>query len=214
MHKMFVRPAESTYEFAFPNFFGIGSAKEFYDSFFADEYDGEKPAKEEMREFTGMAPDVEWDELRFNSNFENGNLDMVVKTGENTYDLFLRADTNTKGHFGWFHFEVSRTKKGRTCHFNIVNMSKPDSLHMHGMQINYWSQKRNQPRFVGWERGGKDIRYAPSRLVKESLKYRRKYYSLSFSFTFESDDDKIWFAYTIPYTYSMLTQYIKAIGAE
>jgi len=143
MHKTFVKPSESTYEFAFPRFYGLASAKAFYDSYFEDEQDGQKPSRDEMREFVGMAPDCEWDELRFNSNFENGNLDMVARTGESTYDLFLRADTNTRGHFGWFHFEMSNTKKGRTYHFNIVNMSKSNSLHNYGMQINLWSQRKN-----------------------------------------------------------------------
>lgn len=114
-----------------------------------------------------MTPNVDWDELHFNSSFENGNLDMVVKTADNTYDMFLRADTNTRGHFGWFHFEVSRTMRGRTYNFNIVNMSKSDSLHNQGMLINYWSQKRNQPMFVGWERGGFNIKYGPSRMARD-----------------------------------------------
>lgn len=223
MHKNFVKPSESTYEFAFPRFYGLASAKAFYDSFFAEEHglldedgNGQAPHhRDDIREFTGMAPDIEWDELHFNSSFENGNLDTVVRTGENTYDLFLRADTNTRGHFGWFHFEVAHTKRGRTCHFNIVNMSKSDSLHNHGMLINYWSQKRNQPSFTGWERGGFNVKYGPSKVAKESTRYRtKKYYTLSFSYTFDYDDDKVWFAYTIPYTYSMLTQYIKAIVNE
>lgn len=37
---------------------------------------------------------------------------------------------------------------------------------------------------------------------------------LSFDFTFDYDDDHVWFAYTIPYSYSMLTQYIKSIVQE
>jgi hypothetical protein len=148
MHKNFVKPSESTYDFVFPKFYGLASAKAFYDSFFAEEQGildengngvGDQPCRDDMREFAGMAPDVEWDEMYFNSNFENGNLDVVVRTGENTYDLFLRADTNTRGHFGWFHFEVGRTRRGRTVHFNIVNMSKIDSLYNHGMMINFWS---------------------------------------------------------------------------
>ena len=132
MHKNFVKASENTYEFNFPKFYGIASAKAYYDSVFEDMMDGEAPRREEMREFIGMSPDIAWNELAFNSNFENGNLDMVVKTGENTYDLFLRVDTNTRGHFNWFHFEVGRTKKGRTVTFNIVNMSKKDSLYNHG----------------------------------------------------------------------------------
>ena len=38
MHKNFVKPSESTYEFAFPRFYGLASAKAFYDSFFAEEH--------------------------------------------------------------------------------------------------------------------------------------------------------------------------------
>lgn len=53
------------------------------------------------------------------------------------------------------------------------------------------------------------MKYGPSAKAKG-----RKYYTMSFSVTFEYEDDKVWFAYTIPYTYSMLTQYIKAIGHE
>jgi hypothetical protein len=34
---------------------------------------------------------------------------------------------------------------------------------------------------------------------------------MSFEYTFESDQDKIWFAYAIPYSFTMLTNFIKAI---
>jgi len=35
----------------------------------------------------------------FDSNFECGNLDIVTKGWrENEYDLYMRVDTNTKGH--------------------------------------------------------------------------------------------------------------------
>lgn len=37
-------------------------------------------------------------ELLFDSNFESGNLDMVIKRKDLEYDLFMRVDTNTKGH--------------------------------------------------------------------------------------------------------------------
>ena len=80
-----------------------------------------------------MSPDLDRNELHFNSNFESGNLDMVVKRGLDSYDLFLRVDTNTKGHFQWFHFETIKTKKNKTVKFNIVNMSKKESLYLRGM---------------------------------------------------------------------------------
>ena len=37
-------------------------------------------------------------ELVFDSAFESGNLDMVIKTKPMSYDLYMRVDTNTRGH--------------------------------------------------------------------------------------------------------------------
>jgi cytosolic carboxypeptidase protein 2/3 len=37
-------------------------------------------------------------ELTFDSNFESGNLDTVIKKKDYEYDLFMRVDTNTRGH--------------------------------------------------------------------------------------------------------------------
>jgi hypothetical protein len=45
-------------------------------------------------------------ELIFDSNFESGNLDTVIKKKDLEYDLFMRVDTNTKGHHQWFYFSV------------------------------------------------------------------------------------------------------------
>jgi hypothetical protein len=46
-----------------------------------------------------MNPDlVNEKELRFDSNFESGNLDMVIRTKPWEYDLYMRVDTNTRGH--------------------------------------------------------------------------------------------------------------------
>ena len=36
--------------------------------------------------------------LKFESNFESGNLDMVIKKSKSEYDLYMRVDTNTRGH--------------------------------------------------------------------------------------------------------------------
>ena len=37
------------------------------------------------------------------------------------------------------------------------------------------------------------------------------WYQMSFEFTFEYDQDKVWIAYAIPYSYTMLCNFIKAI---
>jgi hypothetical protein len=42
--------------------------------------------------------------LRFDSDFESGNLDAVVQRASAEFDLFMRVDTNTRGHTNWFYF--------------------------------------------------------------------------------------------------------------
>lgn len=66
---------------------------------------------EDPDDFTGMNPDCEEINkkypveeelkfLRFDSDFESGNLDQVIKTyPQGTYDLYLRPDTNSTGYF-------------------------------------------------------------------------------------------------------------------
>jgi len=49
----------------------------------------------------GMSKDVSKDCLIFDSMFEGGNLDCVIRVGANEYDLFMRSDTNTRGHTNW-----------------------------------------------------------------------------------------------------------------
>jgi len=56
-----------------------------------------------VNNFEGMNPrfSTEFhsgDLLEFDSKFESGNLDRVVAIGQNEYDLYMRADTNTRGH--------------------------------------------------------------------------------------------------------------------
>ena len=57
------------------------------------------------RAFEGINPTIrKEEELNFESRFESGNLDCVVKISELEYDIFLRIDSNTKGHLFWFYF--------------------------------------------------------------------------------------------------------------
>jgi hypothetical protein len=67
--------------------------------------------------------------LQFDAVFESGNLDCVVKVGENEYDLFMRVDSNTKGHAMWYYFKVSNMRLGQRYKFNICNFSKKKCLY-------------------------------------------------------------------------------------
>ena len=55
---------------------------------------------EPQREFLGMNPKIlDYEkELVFESMFESGNLDTVLKRSKKEYDLYMRVDTNTRGH--------------------------------------------------------------------------------------------------------------------
>lgn len=120
--------------------------------------------------------------LQFDSSFESGNLDRVVMISPTEYDLYMRPDTNARGHHQWFYFRVlSRTNLG-PVKFNILNFTKRRSLHENGMRVCICSLAEKESRLaqskasisdspldaelVGWKRGGYDISYKPSKLNK------------------------------------------------
>ena len=63
-----------------------------------DDFEGMNPECEQLNRETPH--DLELPYLKFDSDFESGNLDMVIKTHPmQAYDVFLRPDTNTTGYF-------------------------------------------------------------------------------------------------------------------
>lgn len=90
---------------------------------------GQDSVKE--RPFTGMNPQYEG-ALRFDSQFESGNLDLVVQVSECEYDLFMRVDSNTKGHLSWYNFKVWGLQ--RSVRLNICNFTKSKCLYSKGMR--------------------------------------------------------------------------------
>ena len=62
--------------------------------------------------------------LKFDSNFECGNLERAVAKSELEYDLYVNSDTNACNRRQWFYFSVGNTRKGSTVKFNIVNLTK------------------------------------------------------------------------------------------
>jgi len=58
---------------------------------------------------------------------------------------------------------VSKTRRGQTYKFNIVNLIKPDSLYNNGMKPLMYSKKTADQKGTGWHRCGNDIKYYPSK---------------------------------------------------
>ena len=166
---------------------------------------------------------VEESELEFDSSFEGGNLDLALKVKEGEYDLLMRTDSNTKGHHQWFYFSVKNKSTG-TFKFSILNFTKENSLHQQGMRIAIYSKKKSSlakigdlPQlYINWHNGGDNITYNVSKLSTDNglnkkghvnnlkSKQRIMYYALSFEYTFGYIDDEVYFAYSVPYTFTDL----------
>ena len=85
--------------------------------------------KNENKRHTGMVEGMNNDNLTFDSCFECGNLDLGIKCKENEYDLFMRVDTNTRGHHQWFYFSCKNQNYQGRVKFNILNFTKRDALY-------------------------------------------------------------------------------------
>ena len=60
--------------------------------------------------------------ITFNSKFESGNLNYVIKITNRYYLLFLQYDSNSIGHTQWFYFKATGIVKGFNVRFDILNM--------------------------------------------------------------------------------------------
>ncbi|CDW76600.1 UNKNOWN [Stylonychia lemnae] len=232
MHKAFANRSNDSYKFKFPPNINVLEAMA----------TAQRRKKEEVpREFNGMNPKLTAQQgiinpnifkqpsLIFDSRYECGNLDMAIQIKDNEYDLYMRVDSNTRGHHQWFNFTVlNGSVKGRVK-FNIVNFTKNASLYHQGMKINIHSQKDHDHRKQhgqqiindGWIKGGENILYKLSKLCQQGFGQRnnnfirmRKYFQVSFEHDFQYENDKVQFSYSVPYSYSRLYNFLKTINRE
>lgn len=168
--------------------------------------------------------------LLFDASFESANLLSAVQRGTAEYDLFLRADLHTEGYMQWFYFGITNTHPMdhiESCRssaseypdyiagllvaprvtFNIVNLTKPDSLFNIGMQPVMYSCADAAEHGVGWIRSGTRVDYCANQYTRNlpssnALDSGATYFTLSFTLTFERPDDVYLIAHSYPYTYS------------
>jgi len=64
-----------------------------------------------------------------------------------------------------------------------------------------------------WFRGGESIKYEKYNPTKRNLKLdtTKTYYTLSFTYTFQYDNDTVSFAFSEPYTYTQLQRFLTSI---
>jgi hypothetical protein len=110
---------------------------------------------------------------------------------------------------------------GTTVKFNLLNLVKPDSLHSEGMQPCVFSRTSHWLKGIRWHRAGKKINYylnekMPRRDIQWKLtpKWASYYYTFSFEYTFEHDEDIVSFSHSVPYTYSRQCWVLDQIGNE
>jgi hypothetical protein len=94
------------------------------------------------------------DELRFESRFESGNLEQVVRVGSE-YHLYIAVDTNTRGHRQWFYFTVT-APHSRKVTLVVHSFRKRLSLFQIGMRP---YGKRREDGEEGWRAVGRNVRY-------------------------------------------------------
>jgi hypothetical protein len=95
-------------------------------------------------------------------------------------------------------------KKCSTYKFNIINLIKNASLFNDGMRPLMYSSS------TGWVRCGYDICYYQNH-YKRGNGY---YYTLTWTFDCNTDDDMIYFAHCYPYTYTTLQRYLSDLDAR
>ncbi|XP_071965777.1 cytosolic carboxypeptidase 1-like isoform X2 [Antedon mediterranea] len=150
--------------------------------------------------------------LKFNSLFECGNLRKAIWVRQHEYDLILNSDVNCNHHHQWFYFEVSNMTPGVPYRFNVINCEKPNSQFNYGMQPVMYSIKEAMQGRPSWKRSGTKICYYRNHFSRSSAatggQKGKSYFTLSFSITFQDEDDMCYLAYHYPYTYTMLQAHL------
>ncbi|XP_038660765.1 cytosolic carboxypeptidase 1 isoform X6 [Scyliorhinus canicula] len=155
--------------------------------------------------------------LRFNSQFESGNLRKAIQVRKFEYDLILNSDINSNHHHQWFYFEVSGMRNAVPYRFNIINCEKSNSQFNYGMHPIMYSVQEAMLGRPQWIRTGIDTCYYKNHFSRSSIAAGglkgKSYYTLTFTINFTHKDDVCYFAYHYPYTYSTLQMHIKKLEA-
>ena len=76
-----------------------------------------------------------------------------------------------------------------------------------------YSEKKAKEKHIGWHRGCTNISYYANNIKKEPS-LTKTYYTLTFTYDFEYDNDTVFFSYCFPYTYTDLMDDLTAIDYD
>lgn len=146
--------------------------------------------------------------LLFSSHFECGNLRRAVLTADDEYELQLHPDSGARSYSQWFYFCVRNRRKGKV-RLSVRNMRKSRASFVDGMLPAVWSKARQQREGVKWHSAGEDVTYHKAKESETDPEF-----ILSFSYTFQYENDCVYFAHSIPYSYSKLEGFLKKIESK
>ena len=142
----------------------------------------------------------------FSSNFDNGNLARVEKSNKPGEYLIWTAPDNMgssfqSSHCAWFHFMIHGPiiDTGMTIKIKVMNASNHGGLYKHDMRPVFRTLQTNKK----WSR------------IRSPAKFNKKEdgATLSFEYQVEMKDDKIYFAFTYPYTYTMVQNDVQQVSS-
>lgn len=141
--------------------------------------------------------------LRFNSKFESGNLHQAYKLKDTSYHLVLEYDQNKEKSCQWFYFQITNTRKSAKYRFYITGFHNSSMIYKKGSKILWYSEKRAKEQNLSWSRGGKNYYYDITVINNDG-----KRSTVKFDYEFLYDNDIVYFAFSVPYTYSDLLRSI------
>lgn len=80
------------------------------------------------------------------------------------------------------------------------------------MKVSVYSEKAASEESTGWHKDCSHIKYSQNSLKKQPDNvFSLPYYTLTFTYTFKHDQDSVFFAYAVPYSYSDLRHDLQEI---
>jgi len=145
--------------------------------------------------------------LHFDSMFECGNLGRVIALSQSEYNLYLYSDTNSSKQAQWFYFAVNNTIEGHTVKFNVMNQTRHPDLYKKGMKPLVYSVKNGM-----WNPIASNVTVAKIFIAHDSKDVQSGWlFSISFIYTFDHTDDRVYFAYSKPYSFTRLNYFLKGL---
>ncbi|GFS06475.1 cytosolic carboxypeptidase 1 [Elysia marginata] len=178
-----------------------------------DKYTGSKSNLLNRDELRVGYVDSQSESLKFNAQFECGNLRKAIQVRRFEYDLILSPDINSNHHHQWFYFEVSNMMADQPYRFNIVNCEKLNSQFNYGMQPLMMSVMDAIEGNPCWVRVGTDVCYYKNHFIRNANTTGgvkgKSYYTATFTITFKNTGDVCYISYHYPYSYTALKTHLK-----